>query len=117
MFCSNCGAPNPDVAAFCNKCGKPLARPVAAPPAAQPVAQPITYVMEVTPAAASGSASSPIYLAPIATAPTGAPRAVSVSPVARGSVWTYWQWGAAGGSSRCDAFSGLPACGFRRTTS
>jgi hypothetical protein len=31
MFCNHCGAANPDVASFCNGCGKPIARPVAAP--------------------------------------------------------------------------------------
>jgi Tol biopolymer transport system component len=49
MFCNYCGAPNPDVASFCNKCGKAVVRvaastlaqesalpsaPIAAPPAA-----------------------------------------------------------------------------------
>lgn len=29
MFCNYCGAPNPDVASFCNKCGKAIARPPA----------------------------------------------------------------------------------------
>ena len=31
MFCNSCGAANPDIASFCNGCGKPIARPVAAP--------------------------------------------------------------------------------------
>lgn len=98
MFCNFCGAPNPDVAAFCNKCGKPLARTVAAP-AAQPVAppvqaQPITRVAEVTPAAMSGAAVAPISSVPIeaprAVAPvssaaqlSGVPRAGALSPEAR----------------------------------
>jgi zinc-ribbon domain len=31
VFCSSCGASNPDDAAFCNKCGAALARPTAPP--------------------------------------------------------------------------------------
>src|SRR5690349_23289142 len=27
MFCNSCGAPNPDSASFCNKCGKAVIRP------------------------------------------------------------------------------------------
>jgi len=33
MFCNYCGAPNPDVALFCNKCGKAVVRPPASAPA------------------------------------------------------------------------------------
>ena len=52
MFCNYCGAPNADVASFCNKCGKAVAgTPASAPVQAQPVtAQPIAYVMEMPPA-------------------------------------------------------------------
>jgi WD40 repeat protein len=32
MFCNSCGAPNPDTASFCNRCGKPVAQPQANPP-------------------------------------------------------------------------------------
>lgn len=31
MFCPSCGAENPDDAAFCGACGKPLAQPSQAP--------------------------------------------------------------------------------------
>jgi hypothetical protein len=45
MFCSECGAQNPDTNQFCRNCGKPLGKqqPAAQPvpvPVAQPVAQP-----------------------------------------------------------------------------
>jgi WD40 repeat protein len=44
MFCNYCGAPNPDAASFCSKCGKAVVRqpsqegtaPIAAPPAPAP---------------------------------------------------------------------------------
>jgi WD40 repeat protein/ribosomal protein L40E len=33
MFCNYCGAPNPDAASFCNRCGKAVVRPPAKAPA------------------------------------------------------------------------------------
>src|ERR1700733_7470990 len=73
MFCNFCGAPNPDVASFCNKCGKPIARAAAPAAAASAEAQPISYVMDVTPPAAAS---------PIASAAMAALPASSVSPAA-----------------------------------
>ncbi len=48
MFCNYCGAPNPDAASFCNKCGKAIAgTPASAPVQAQSTtAQPIADAME-----------------------------------------------------------------------
>jgi hypothetical protein len=85
MFCNYCGAPNPDVASFCHKCGKlierPSAVPVAVPVAAAPAGtQPISSVMDVTP-----SATPSATLSPSASAPSGAPQAVAPSPAARGT--------------------------------
>ena len=68
MFCTYCGAPNPDVASFCNKCGKPMAVapagvPVQAPPITPVQAQPASYVIEMTPAASPGT-PAPVILTP-----------------------------------------------------
>jgi len=64
MFCNYCGAPNPDVAAFCNKCGKAVAgTPANAPIQAQPItAQPTTYVTE-TPPPEPPSTPAPVVVA------------------------------------------------------
>jgi uncharacterized membrane protein YvbJ len=35
VFCSECGAPNPDEASFCGKCGNPLRNPSSATPPQQ----------------------------------------------------------------------------------
>ena len=50
MFCNYCGAPNPDVASFCNKCGKALAAAPASAPVSTPAqSRPINYVVEMAP--------------------------------------------------------------------
>ena len=66
MFCNSCGAPNPDTASFCNRCGKAVVRPVAnapthegaAPNAAPPSPAPQAVADRGT-VAASGDANSP----------------------------------------------------------
>jgi hypothetical protein len=59
MFCNYCGAPNPDIASFCNKCGKAMGRT----PTSEPVqVSPIAYVTETLPVA-SPSTSTPAVLA------------------------------------------------------
>jgi hypothetical protein len=63
MFCNYCGAPNPDVASFCNRCGKKIA----AVPSISPIqAQPIAYATEASALTAPS--------APIPTMPTTAAR-------------------------------------------
>jgi WD40 repeat protein/ribosomal protein L40E len=66
MFCNYCGAPNPDIASFCNRCGKAVVRPQAnaptqegaAPNAAPPSPAPQSAADRET-VAASGDAASP----------------------------------------------------------
>ena len=77
MFCNFCGAPNPDVASFCSRCGKAIERAAAAAPApAQPVA--------ARPAAGQSTAEQ--LIAGVLNAPDAAPAAAQ--PPAAGSV-TY----------------------------
>jgi WD40 repeat protein len=53
MFCNYCGVPNPDDAAFCSACGKPIARPAKAAAAqSAPAATPPTPPMPLPSAAA-----------------------------------------------------------------
>ena len=54
MFCNFCGAPNPDIALFCNKCGKAVVRPEGNTPAQADAAPNPT-----PPAPASQSAAEP----------------------------------------------------------
>jgi hypothetical protein len=55
MFCNYCGAPNPDAALFCSKCGKQIAAtppgtPVPVQPSnPQPIAVPVTPAIPVPP--------------------------------------------------------------------
>lgn len=55
MFCSKCGSPNPDNAAFCSACGSPLSAPqpmptqTAAPYAPAPDFNPSAYAPQPTP--------------------------------------------------------------------
>lgn len=79
MFCNYCGAPNPDVASFCNKCGKAMA----GTPAIAPVqAQPITHVTE-TPPPASLSTPTPTALASSMRQETHAAIGGTLTPAAR----------------------------------
>ncbi len=86
MFCNYCGAPNPDVAAFCNKCGKAMAaKPASSPVQAQPIAaQPAAYVTE-TPAPPPAPPSTPVPV--VVALPTRQETSTSIggtlSPAAR----------------------------------
>jgi hypothetical protein len=74
MFCNSCGATNPDDAAFCSACGKPVARPPAAVP-------PPRDLPQAAPVAAASAAPRPeaVKSTPIVSAAAAAP------PVARAS--------------------------------
>jgi hypothetical protein len=59
MFCNYCGAPNPDAASFCSKCGKAIAEtPASAGAQAQPAPAQPNAAAALTPAAVAFS--SPI---------------------------------------------------------
>jgi hypothetical protein len=66
MFCTECGAQNPDTNQFCQNCGKPLGRQQAAAPAASPATVP-----QPAPAPA-GTPSVPVMRPATAAAPTRA---------------------------------------------
>jgi zinc-ribbon domain len=75
MFCSECGAQNPDTNQFCKNCGKPLVRKQ---PAGQPAAQPAP-VPVAQPAAQPVPAPAVPYQPPVAApvpvvAPAAAPK-------------------------------------------
>ncbi len=67
MFCNYCGAPKPDIASFCNKCGKAVARPPAnlsaqegaASNAAPPASAPQSAATESAAVAVAGDLTSP----------------------------------------------------------
>jgi WD40 repeat protein len=71
MFCNYCGAPNPDVASFCNKCGKAVVRAAANAPAQE------NTVPNAVPSALPGAASVVDAAAP-AEAPARAAAATTV---------------------------------------
>ena len=76
MFCNFCGAPNPDVASFCSKCGKAIERAAAATPiSAQPAAaQPATAQL-VAAHPAAGQSTAEKLIADVLNAPDAAPAA------------------------------------------
>jgi len=74
MFCNYCGKPNPDVAAFCRECGKPITRPRQPP---HGTIDPVP-VAEVPAAAAAPAAPSPPTA--VETAPA-AGRSRSIRPI------------------------------------
>ena len=56
MFCNYCGAPNPDFASFCSKCGKAVVRSPASTPAQ---AQPLADVTPPTPQSSAPAIVTP----------------------------------------------------------
>ncbi len=69
MYCSECGAKNPDKNAFCSTCGRPLARPPLVPAAPQ-AAAPQPAIPPAAPAVAPARQPE----APQAPGPAAAPR-------------------------------------------
>ena len=70
MFCTNCGAQNPDGGKFCIKCGTPMSAPVqeevvVAEPVAPAYVEPVVEA-PVAPAYAEPVAQAPAYEAPAA---------------------------------------------------
>lgn len=61
MFCSECGAQNPDTNQFCKNCGKPLLkRQPAVQPVAQPAVQPAVQTAAPVPAPFAAAAPAPV---------------------------------------------------------
>jgi hypothetical protein len=75
MFCNHCGVPNPDVASFCNKCGKAMVRKPAGDP---------TQAKPIDPIAAMPSAPAPIQPAlAVLASPISQETFAKLSPPAR----------------------------------
>ena len=73
MYCTECGAQNPETNQFCNSCGKPLQKHQ--PPAPAAAAAPV--------------AAAPPVPAPAPQAPAGAPPAAAAAPKTRRN-WLGW---------------------------
>jgi len=115
MYCSRCGAPNPDQGSYCVRCGAELAlappggpAPASAggPPAPAGPAPAASASAPVTPAAAAPGAAAPA--APGAPDPADAPNVVEVLiPYKNGfALWSYYLGVF---SLLCGLLLGLPA--------
>jgi hypothetical protein len=87
MFCNSCGAPNPDDAAFCSGCGKPVVRPLTAapPPTDRPEPAPLP---NATGAPRRDAATITPIVAPAAAA-EAPPAALARTKKKRGVRWGW----------------------------
>ena len=85
MFCSRCGSPVPEAAAFCPRCGAPVMAPPPPATSAAPAAP--------APGWAAGEPQPPSVLIPAATGPAVRVVVDTLPSVRYGGFWRrFWAW-------------------------